>query len=141
MTQSTFRKSDVANYLKNQGHDTLSNAFNDSFLFQNVLSTSVHKFFMTNFPSSVASPLFRDMECNVCQMMYTSNINVFLRELMLDLEDVGEEMSPFSYARKMMIALKEDLITDRQYEQLSGDLQLHCQREKIPTENEICSLY
>ncbi len=63
------------------------------------------------------------------------------REFMLLLCEVGETMSAFAYALEMMISLKNDEITTKEFELLSGDLQLHCRRNKIETSNEICSLF
>jgi hypothetical protein len=64
-----------------------------------------------------------------------------LRELMLDLCEVGETMNAYGYALKMMKALSNKEITSEQFKLLAGDLQIHCQREKIETSNEICSLF
>jgi len=64
-----------------------------------------------------------------------------LRNLMLDLCDVGESMTAFGYASKLMKALRTNQITFNQFELLSGDLYLHCQKNKVQTSNEICSLF
>ena len=64
-----------------------------------------------------------------------------LRELMLDLCEVGETINSFGYALKMMEALRDEKITSTQFHLLAGDLQIHCQKEKIETSNEICSLF
>ena len=64
-----------------------------------------------------------------------------LRELMLDLCEVGETMNAYGYALKMMKALSNKEITSEQFNLLSGSLQIHCRREKIETSNEICSLF
>ena len=64
-----------------------------------------------------------------------------LRELMLDLCEVGETINAYGYALKMMKALSDKKITSEQYHLLSGSLQIHCQREKIETSNEICFLF
>jgi hypothetical protein len=64
-----------------------------------------------------------------------------LRNLMLDLCEVGESISAFAYASKLMKAVSTNEITFNQFELLSGDLYLHCQRNKIQTSNEICSLF
>jgi len=64
-----------------------------------------------------------------------------LRELMLDLYEVGETINPFGYALKLAQALRKGEITFEQYDLLCGSLQIYCQREKISTSNEICSLF
>ena len=69
------------------------------------------------------------------------NNTTTLRELMLDLCEVGETMNAFGYALKMMKALNDKEITSEQFKLLAGSLQIHCQREKIQTSNEICSLF
>jgi hypothetical protein len=63
------------------------------------------------------------------------------REFMLILCEVGETMSPFAYALEMMLALKNGQITAREYELLSGDMEIYCRQNKIETSNEICSLF
>ena len=69
------------------------------------------------------------------------NNTTTLRELMLDLCEVGETMNAFTYALKMMKALNDKEITSEQFKLLAGSLQIYCQREKIQTSNEICSLF
>ena len=64
-----------------------------------------------------------------------------LRELHLDLCEVGETMSAFSYSLKMCKALRNEEITLDQFDMLCGDLYLHCKRNNVPTSNEICSLF
>jgi hypothetical protein len=75
--------------------------------------------------------------------MIQTNMNntTTLRELMLDLCEVGETMNAFTYALKMMKALNDKEITSEQFKLLAGSLQIYCQREKIQTSNEICSLF
>jgi len=60
---------------------------------------------------------------------------------MLDLCEVGESISSYGYALKLMKALSANEITGKQFNLLSGDLYLHCQKNKIQTSNEICSLF
>ena len=55
------------------------------------------------------------------------------RELMLDLYEVGESLTVWAYIGKMFDALKNDKITNEQYDLLSGDLLEYCKRENIPT--------
>ena len=64
-----------------------------------------------------------------------------LRELMLDLYEVGETMNAFGYALKLIKALTKKEITFEQYDRLCGTFQIYCQREKIETSNQICSLF
>jgi len=64
-----------------------------------------------------------------------------LRNLMLDLCEVGESINSFGYALKLMQARSANEITSKQYNLLCGDLYLHCQKNKIQTSNEICSLF
>jgi hypothetical protein len=74
-------------------------------------------------------------------MSNTKSKNQTLRNLLLDLYEVGESINAFQYAYDMMIALKNDEITPREYELLSGSFYLHCKRNQIETSNEICSLF
>ena len=67
--------------------------------------------------------------------------NSTLRNLMLDISEMDETSNPFTIALKMMNALKNEEITSNQYELLAGDLQTECNRYKIETSNEICSLF
>lgn len=55
------------------------------------------------------------------------------RELMLDLYEVGESLTVWAYILKMFDALKNEQITNEQYDLLSGDLLEYCRRENIPT--------
>jgi hypothetical protein len=64
-----------------------------------------------------------------------------LREFHLDLCDVKTTADAFTYALKMMLSLKHDFITNKQYELLAGSLELHCKAEGIRTKNEIASLF
>lgn len=63
------------------------------------------------------------------------------RKLMLELMDVKNTLDAFKYALKMMIALKQNKITNEQYELLANDLQIYCATEGIKTRNEIASLF
>ena len=64
-----------------------------------------------------------------------------IRELMLCLYEVGETLTSFEYAQLIMKALELDQITSEQFNLLSGELQMYCESENIPTSNEICSLF
>ena len=63
------------------------------------------------------------------------------REFMLMLCEVGETMSAFEYAFEMMVALKNEEITLKEFTLLSGTFQIYCRQNKIQTSNEICSLF
>jgi hypothetical protein len=67
--------------------------------------------------------------------------NLILRDLMLQIEEIDETQNAFSIAYQIMFALQNDEITNNQYELLIGDLKMNCQRYKLPTANEICSLF
>lgn len=67
--------------------------------------------------------------------------NSTLRNLMLDISEIDETTNPFEIALKMMNALENGEITSNQYLLLAGDLQTECNRYKIETSNEICSLF
>lgn len=64
-----------------------------------------------------------------------------IRELHLDLCEVGDTLSAFEYALKMCKALRNKEITFDQFDMLCGDLYSYCNRNNIPTSNEICSLF
>ena len=63
------------------------------------------------------------------------------RNLILEISEIDENTNVFSIAKNMMIALRNGEITNRQFDLLSGELQLECLRQKISTSNEICSLF
>lgn len=67
--------------------------------------------------------------------------NSTLRNLMLDISEIDETTNPFEIALKMMNALENGEITSNQYLLLAGDLQTECNRYKIETSNNICSLF
>jgi hypothetical protein len=54
-----------------------------------------------------------------------------LRELMLDLCDVGESMTPYEYFSKLFQASVDKEITMEQWCMLNGDFYLHCKKNKI----------
>ena len=56
-----------------------------------------------------------------------------LRNLMLDLYEVGETLTPYVYALNLMEALKQDQIDSDQFQLLSGSFELYCKKEKIST--------
>ena len=63
------------------------------------------------------------------------------RNFMLEISEINESTNVFAIAYNMMKALKNGEITNRQFELLSGDLQLECLRQNLATSNEICSLF
>lgn len=67
--------------------------------------------------------------------------NSTLRELMLQISEMDETSNPFTIALKMMNALQNGEITSKQYLLLAGDLQIECERYRIETSNNICSLF
>lgn len=75
------------------------------------------------------------------QKIETKSTKKVIRELMIDLYEVGETMTSFGYALKMCVALRNNEITLEQFDMLSGDLYLHCQKNKIATSNQFCSLF
>lgn len=64
-----------------------------------------------------------------------------VRDAMLELPTVGESTNVFAYSLRLMLSLKHETIPPAQYKLLCGDLQLHCERNKIETSNQICSLF
>ena len=93
-------------------------------------------FFWKRFGGLIFSTIFVE-EPTTNQMKNSTT----LRNLMLDLCEVGESINSFGYASKLMKALKKNQITFNQFELLCGDLYLHCQKNKIETSNDICSLF
>lgn len=73
--------------------------------------------------------------------METKNQNSTLRNLMLDISEIDETRNPFEIALKLVKALNNNEITSTQYDLLCGNLQINCERYKISTKNEICSLF
>ena len=63
------------------------------------------------------------------------------RNFMLEISEINESTNVFAIAYNMMKALKNGEITNREFELLSGNLQLECLRQKLSTSNEICSLF
>lgn len=64
-----------------------------------------------------------------------------IRDLMLQVDEVAETKNPFAVAKNIMDALSHDLITLKEFELLTGTLQINCIRYKISTENEFVSLF
>jgi hypothetical protein len=66
--------------------------------------------------------------------------NLTLRDLILDINEIDENRNPFSIARKMVIAIKNNEIDSRQFELLTGTFYQTCGREKIHIPNQVCQL-
>lgn len=64
-----------------------------------------------------------------------------LRELMFQISEIDETKNPFRIALNMTIALKNNQISNEQFELLAGDLFKACKIYNIETSNEICSLF
>lgn len=63
------------------------------------------------------------------------------RELLLQISEIENTEDAFKVAYNMMISLRDDKITSEQYDMLADDLQTYCEAFKIPTKNEILSLF
>lgn len=74
-------------------------------------------------------------------METTSATTRKIRELILDLYEVGETINAFEYALRMCEALRHEEITLEQFDLLSGTLELYCKQNNIRTSNELCSLF
>jgi hypothetical protein len=55
------------------------------------------------------------------------------RNLMLDLMEVGETLTPYTYALRMMEALKSNQIDNYDFEWLTYNFEMYCRTEKIST--------
>ena len=55
------------------------------------------------------------------------------RNLMLDLMDVGETLTPYTYALRMMKALKSNQIDNHDFDWLTYNFEMYCRTEKIST--------
>jgi len=59
--------------------------------------------------------------------------NITRRNLMLDLMEVGETLTPDSYALRMMEALKSNKIDLNEFDWLTYNFEMYCRTEKIST--------
>jgi len=59
------------------------------------------------------------------------------RDILLDINELGDTQNPFSISLKMMKGLREGKITNKQYENLSSQLKYECQKEGVSTKSEI----
>lgn len=55
------------------------------------------------------------------------------RNLMLDLMLVGETLTPYAYALKLMHALKSNEIDNHEFDWLTYNFEMYCRTEKIST--------
>jgi len=63
------------------------------------------------------------------------------RELHLQLSEINENSNVFSFAKNLMIALKNEVITYKEYDMFAGDLYRICLKNNIKTTNEFVSLF
>lgn len=63
------------------------------------------------------------------------------RDALLEMQEVGETINAFHYAHRLMVSLRAETITSAQFDGLANELQFYCQRNRIQTKNEICSLF
>jgi hypothetical protein len=66
---STFKTTDVANFLKSSGYEQLSNVFVEKFNIERVQKAQVVEWFGMNIIRDDPAKLFRHMECVVVQHM------------------------------------------------------------------------
>jgi hypothetical protein len=63
------------------------------------------------------------------------------RDAILEMYEVGESINSFEYAYRLCISLRLNTITIEQFDSLSKELEIYCERFNIQTSNEICSLF
>jgi hypothetical protein len=63
------------------------------------------------------------------------------RELHFQISEIDENSNVFSFAKNLMIALKDKVITDNEYDMFCGDLYWKCLKHNIKTTNEFVSLF
>ena len=76
-------------------------------------------------------------------MSTTSSDRPFVnfRDAILEMQEVGETINAFGYAYRLCISLRAETITSAQFDGLANELQFYCQRNRVETKNEICSLF
>lgn len=77
-------------------------------------------------------------------MKVTTNTETTLthRNLLLMISEADEfNFNPFLVAKKMMLSLKHNVITFKQYDDLCKQLDYECKRNKVETNNEFVSLF
>jgi hypothetical protein len=65
--------------------------------------------------------------------MVNGTKNKTRRNLMLDLMEVGETLTPYTYALRMMEALKSNQIDNHEFDWLIYNFEMYCRTEKIST--------
>jgi len=63
------------------------------------------------------------------------------RELHFQLSEIENTSDAFSFAKNLMIALKNNIINYNEYDMFSGDLYWKCLNRNIKTTNECVSLF
>jgi hypothetical protein len=63
------------------------------------------------------------------------------RDALLEMVEVGDSINVWGYSLRLCISLRENTITNEQFDGLCNQLNWHCQVNKIPTSNEIASLF
>ena len=63
------------------------------------------------------------------------------RELHLQLVEINENSNVFTFAKNLMIAIKNEVITYNEYDMFCGDLYWLCLKHNIKTINECVSLF
>jgi hypothetical protein len=63
------------------------------------------------------------------------------RDAILEMYEVGESINVFGYSLRLCISLRENTITNEQFEGISQQLKWYCEKFNIETSNEIASLF
>jgi hypothetical protein len=64
------------------------------------------------------------------------------RNLLLMINEADEvTFNPFKAAKEIMLSLKHDVITFKQYDDLCKQLEYECKRNRVETQNEFVSLF
>jgi hypothetical protein len=63
------------------------------------------------------------------------------RDAMLSLMDVATDSNVYTYALRLMYALKHRFVTSSQYEMLCSDLQAYCKENNLSTSGQGVSLF
>lgn len=76
-------------------------------------------------------------------MSTTSSDRPFVnfRDAILEMQEVGETINAFGYAYRLCISLRSETITFSEFDGLTKELEFYCQRNRVETKNEICSLF
>lgn len=63
------------------------------------------------------------------------------RELHFQISEIDENSNVFSFAKNLMSALKNEVITYNEYDMFCGDLYWKCLKHNLKTTNEFVSLF